>query len=164
MRTSYTTIAPEGEDTSGTTSTSDYSGIIVIKEPKAGERYDVINKLPISKLFLILMMVVYAISAYAKGKSGVSNHDLSMIISYSIFVIFAFIFLHISAYLYRGWAEKTLSEGILEGTVSFLKRYWFSIFCSIGLIFILFLNYVYIDKAVEKAINKSILLKEHYGK
>ena len=61
----------------------------------------ILDNTPVSKLFLILIMVAYTMALYSKGKIGIEQDDVTLLVFFGLFVIGCIIFLDIATFLHR---------------------------------------------------------------
>ena len=109
--------------------------------PEQGSLF--IAETPVAKLYLILLMIIYGVTVYSKGKTGVENDDVSLLVFFSIFVIVSVISVEVLTILKRKLTDEFKSGiSIPESVKEYFSRYFVSIFFSLGLLgFLFFLCY-----------------------
>jgi hypothetical protein len=85
---------------------------------------DAFSKTPISRLFVILSMVVYAVIAYSKKDKGVELNDLSMFLFFSIFIVLVFIFLAVASHVYRRYLKFFLIDDIGKDVIKYIYNFF----------------------------------------
>ena len=116
------------------------------KQPIEKRVAQFIEYTPVAKLYLVLISIIYSITAYSKVKVGMSQSDVVLLVFFLIFIILSLIFLQISTYLYRAF-EK-------EGEISFvfikqfLKNFFTPIVISLFLFVIISLLFYFSGKVI----------------
>lgn len=120
-----------------------------------------IEHTPVAKLYLVLSMIIYGVSVYSKGKGGMQQSDVVLLMFFSLFTILSIIFLDFATFLYR----QLLKEGNLETheNVFILLRIVFAkyilpTFVSLALFVLMSLLFFYSGKIIVSLLRSLDLL------
>jgi len=74
---------------------------------------DLVNRVPVPRLFLTLSLFAYGVVAFSKKENGVQLTDLSYLIIYIVVVIFLFVLLIALRDVYR-YKQKDIAKSICK--------------------------------------------------
>jgi hypothetical protein len=138
-------IIPKGNNATGR---GDYKRSI----PEQGSLF--IAETPIAKLYLILLMVIYGVIVYSKGKNGVENDDVSLLVFFSLFVIVSISCVELLTMLKRKFdIEIKSAYSIREAIKNLFSRYFVPVFFVIGLLISLGILAYYSGKFIAEILN-----------
>ena len=97
---------------------------------------DSINGIPVSKLFAIIVLVLYGVLIYSKGSLGVQREDLYFLIVFVLFACVLLFFLYIGSFIHKHLLQFgfTNIETFVKGC--FYESLIFIILAIIGVAFI----------------------------
>lgn len=93
---------------------------------------DSIDRTPVPKLFMVLVIILYGIIANSKGELGVSNGDLLTLSLFLVIVCTLVFFLYIASLVFRD-----IKFSGFEGFQLFIKRCFYELFIISILILVL---------------------------